>query len=69
MPEKHEEQQRDAHRAHQLKRTSRNMHENVEADEDEPCVCCAEPRWQALAEEMERERERDEKQPDHERDA
>lgn len=58
MPEKHEEQQRRDPRTDPSKKAPRNMHENVEADEDEPCVCCAEPRWQALAEEMEREKEK-----------
>ncbi len=36
-------------------RPARSMHDDVGEDEDAPCICAPEPRWQALADEMERE--------------
>lgn len=57
MPERSDHQHDRKDEAESPETRCRNMHENVEADEDEPCVCSAEPRWQALGEEMEREKQ------------
>lgn len=37
------------------RRRSGSMHDGVEIWEDDPCACEAEPRWEAVREEMEEE--------------
>lgn len=63
MPEQHKKPTTREPQTEQPERVPRNMHEGVEADEDAPCICSPEPRWQALAEEMERKRQEKQEGP------